>query len=394
MPAITEQGFIRPTYEELYAIQVERAKALFGDTIETSTDTPLGKYIEITVKDIEEAYEMLEDCYYSRFPQTASGLALDRLCTFVGISRNPATPARHNVKFSGTVDYTIPAGTLVRTVDNIEFFTVNDATIAAAEVGDETGSVVTTVECTESGVIGNVKVGSINTLVVNPSPNISGIEHTAIVEWGQPQETDTELRERFTATVSIQGSGTINSIAAAVLAVQNVDNVLIIENNTNQTVDGRPPHSFEVFVVAPTTKNQEIADAIFAKKPIGIKAVGDIECSVTDYSGTEHSIYFSRTTETSIYVSIKIKTNNLYESDGADQIKAAIVNHINELSNGEDVILSSLYGYIYGINGVTEVTELKLSTDGTTYTTSNITIAANQIARCSNEHVVVEVVTS
>ena len=74
MAAITDRGFIRPTYEELYNAQVERAKVLFGDDIDTDTNTPLGKYIEITVNDIEEAYKILENCYYSRFPQTASSI--------------------------------------------------------------------------------------------------------------------------------------------------------------------------------------------------------------------------------------------------------------------------------------------------------------------------------
>lgn len=387
MAAITDRGFIRPTYEELYNAQVERAKVLFGDDIDTDTNTPLGKYIEITVNDIEEAYKILENCYYSRFPQTASGVALDRLCTFVGISRNSATAARHKVKFTGNGGYTIPGGTLVRTVEDIEFFTENEVTIEA-----NTGLAEATVQCTQNGTVGNVKLGSINSLVINISPNVSGVEHIEILDFGQEEESDTELRERFTQTVSIQGSGTINSIAAAVLAVPNVSSVLIKENNTAESVDSLPPHSFEVFVVAPTSQNQEIAKAIFSKKPIGIKSVGDIACQVTDYSGTEHTIYFSRTQETQIYVSIRIKVNNLFETSGQSEIAEKISQKINSLSNGEDVILSSLYGCIYSVNGVCEVQELKLSTDGITYITNNINIADNQIARSSINCINVEVV--
>ncbi len=393
MAAITDKGFSRPTYEELYNTQVERAKNLFGDNIDTDTDTPFGKFVEITVKDIEQAYEMLENCYYSRFPQTASGVALDRLCTFVGISRNPAAAARHKVEFIGTVGYTVPLGTLVRTVEDIEFFTENEVTITAENEGNETGSAEAAVQCTKAGTIGNVRLGSINALAINISSNVTGISHIEILDLGREEESDTELRERFTSAISIQGSGTVNSIAAAVSAVQNVSNVLIIENNTDETVSNRPPHSFEVFVVAPMSQDQEIAEAIFSKKPIGIKAVGDIECKVRDYSGTEHSIFFSRTQQTNIYVSIKIKVNNLFEMSGQAEIAEKIAGQINTLSNGEDVILSSLYGCIYSVNGVCEATELKLSTDGTNYTISNIAIADNQIARSSNDYVTVEVVT-
>lgn len=389
MEAITERGFIRPTYEELYNIQVERAKSLFGDDIDIDTNTPLGKYIEITVKDVELAYEMLEDCYYSRFPQTASGLALDRLCTFVGISRNPKTAARHKIKFIGVPGYTIPAGTLVRTVDDIEFFTESEAIIE--DNGNTTGFTEVVVRCTNSGASGNVKLGSINSLVINISPNISEIEHIEILELGREEESDTELRKRFTQTVSVQGSGTISSISAVVLSVPNVSHVLIRENNTAESVESLPPHSFEVFVVAPESQNQEIAQAIFSKKPIGIKTIGDISCQVTDYSGTEHTICFSRTQEVHIYVSIKMKVNNLFEINRQNEILEKIVKQINSLSNGEDVILSSLYGCIYSAKGVCEVTELKLSTNGTEYTTNNINVSDNQIARSAIDFITVEV---
>ena len=113
---------------------------------------------------------------------------------------------------------------------------------------------------------------------------------------------------------------------------------------------------------------------------------------MTDYSGTEHTIYFSRTQETQIYVSIRIKVNNLFETSGQSEIAEKISQQISSLSNGEDVILSSLYGCIYSVNGVCEVQELKLSTDGITYITNNINIADNQIARSSVNCINVEVV--
>ena len=60
------------------------------------------------------------------FPNTASGVSLDRLCTFVGISRNPATSAIYNVKINGTDGYIVPVGFLVGTASGINFYNTAD----------------------------------------------------------------------------------------------------------------------------------------------------------------------------------------------------------------------------------------------------------------------------
>ena len=99
---LTELGFERPTYDELLQKQIERAKLLFGDDIDTGETTPFGKYIRINVADFADLYELAEKVYYARFPNAATGVSLDRLCPFVGISRNPATYARHKIRFHGT----------------------------------------------------------------------------------------------------------------------------------------------------------------------------------------------------------------------------------------------------------------------------------------------------
>ena len=77
---LTETGFYRPTYEELLEAQEMRAKELFGNDIDTSDLSVLGKYIRINVTDIDELYQTLEGVYNARFPNTSSGVSLERLC--------------------------------------------------------------------------------------------------------------------------------------------------------------------------------------------------------------------------------------------------------------------------------------------------------------------------
>lgn len=98
---LTTTGYVRATYAEILESKIRKAKDLFGEDIDTSEITPLGKFIRINAYDQALAEEEIEQVYYSRFPNSASGVSLDRLCVFVGLTRNPATAARYKVEVFG-----------------------------------------------------------------------------------------------------------------------------------------------------------------------------------------------------------------------------------------------------------------------------------------------------
>lgn len=381
--ALTNLGYNRLSYDDVLTQQIARAKQLFGEDIDTSDSTPLGKYIRLNCKDIADCFEILEQIYFARFPNSASGVSLDRLCVFAGISRNPATYAKHNVTFTGTAGESVPSGFEVSAGDLI-FHTYDTLTIGAG------GTVTGVVECETAGTVGNVVTGAIDT-IVNPNLNVDSITHTGINTAGQDIESDINLRYRFNQSVSGAGAATAAAISGAISRVPLVDGVHIVENDTDSTANGIPAHSFECFVLAPQSQDNLIAEAIFSKKPLGIKSHGDVTVTVTDAAGVEHDVKFSRTTQVNVYITLTITTNNLFETDGATQIKDAIATYINQLKNGEDVYLASLYGYIYKAAGVVNVSELETSTDGITYAANDISIANDEVARITTTNITVVV---
>lgn len=379
--AVNEKGYVRPTYDELLEGRIAQAKELFGDDIDVSDASPFGKFIRLAVQDLADAYEAQEIIYYARFPNTATGQNLDRLMPFAGITRNPATYAEHSVKFTGTGGYTIPMGFLVGTTGDEEFFLENALTL------DSNGTGTGTVQCTEQGAVGNVAVGAI-TEIVNPSMDVTSVEHLSVVQYGRGEETDEELRERFEEAINGTGSATLEAIRGAVLRVSGVRSCIVEENDGDTaSSSGIPAHSFETFVYAPQSADQAVAEAIFSKKPLGIKTHGSVSKTVTDASGNTQTVKFSRITEVTVHVKLTVTTDTRFELDGASQIKNAIVGYVDSLSGGDDVIYTSLYRYIYGVVGVVEVTSLKVSTDGTEWTTANISIASNQVAVLSASNV-------
>ncbi len=382
---LTETGFKRPTFDDLLTGQINRAKQLWGEDIDTSEQSALGKYIRINVYDLAECYELLEDIYYARFPGSARGQSLDRLCTFAGVVRDPATAARLKVLFHGNTGAVVPAAFLV-SGGGLTFYADNDYSIGTD------GTVTAYLNCTESGSAGNLTAGT-ELSIVNPDPDISSVDFLEIDTYGQDIETDTALRTRFSESVAGSGSATIDALRGAIARVPLVDGVAIVENDTEEAVDGRPPHSFECYILAPESQGQLIAEAIFSKKPLGIKSIGSVEMQVLDEGSKPHTVRFSRTVRKEIYLKAQILTNQFFESDGVNQVKDSLMEYINNLANGESVYLSSLYGYIHEIHGVVNVQSLTISDNGTDYAVSNILIGSHEIARIEKEHMEIEVVS-
>lgn len=374
---LTETGYTRKTYDEILEDKIAKAKELFGEDIETEENTPLGKYIRINAFDQAELEETAEMIYYSAFPNTASGTSLDRLCPFVGISRNPASASQFKVTVEGTAGAEIPIGFLVGTESGITFY--NTMTVTLDENG--TGEII--VECTETGEIGNVNYSEI-TQIINPDADITSVEGIAVETLGAEIESDYSLRKRFKMAREGAGSCNESAIRASLLRVPTVTSAGVIVNDTDTTdVMGRPPHSFECYISGGENYHAEIAQMIYEKKPLGIKTYGDISHTLTDEAGYEHEIKFSHTSYIDIRIKISVKTDVTYEgATSREKIADNITAYINGLGVGNPVILSSLYGQIHAVTGVTEVTALTISTNGSTYAATNIEVSDWEIARC------------
>lgn len=372
---LTEVGFVRRTYDDILNAKIEKAKELFGQNIDTSELTPLGKFIRINAYDQALAEEEIEAVYYALFPNTANGVSLDRLCVFAGIQRNPPEAAMYSAQFTGEAGYTIPLEFLVGTEAGVTFYTIEEATIG------EDGTATVTVCCTEAGEIGNMNPSAIST-VVNPDVYVTSVVGTEQLIVGKDTESDAALRERFSDTIQGTGSCNEDSIRAALLRVPTVEFAAVISNPEDTTdSEGRPPHSFECYVLGGNGYEQEIAEAIFSKKPIGIKTTGDISVDIKDVSGNTQSVKFSNTQKVTVNVTASVAADNTFPADGLDIIRKNIADYINSLGIDKDVVRSSLYGHIYAVDGVTEVTALSLSTAGGA-STEKVVIPAYGVAIC------------
>ncbi len=371
---LTTTGFQRRTFDEILSAKIQKAKELFGEDIDTSDVTVLGKILRINAYDQNITEEEAENIYYSFSPTTATGQSLDRACWRVGISRNPATAAEFTVLVVGEEGTEIPLGFLVGTEAGLTYYNTSETTI------NSEGAAEIVVACTETGEIGNVSAVDINK-IINPVTNITSVQATQQIEVGEEVESDYALRLRYSAAREGLGSCSAAAIRAALMRIPTVESVSVATNETDETdASGRPARSFECYVAGGEDYEDEIAATIFDKKPIGIKTYGSITKTVTDDGGYTHDVSFSHTTEVVVYVRITINTSTEFGETSAQEIKNNLREQINSLTVGKSVIMSALYAPIHAVSGVSEVIELKLSDDETTWMSKNIAIDKYQKA--------------
>lgn len=365
---LTSTGYRRRTLEEILDAKISKAKELFGENINTEENTALGKYIRINAYDQYIVEEAAEAIYYSIFPQTATGQSLDRLGWLVGMTRNVATPSRYKVKVTGVSGATVALGFLVSTESNLNFYNTEDTVIGS----DGTTEII--VECVEVGTLGNVAATDIKK-IVNPSAMIETVEGISVVHFAKDGESDYDFFKRFEIVREGKGGCTIASIVSALTNIDTVQSAYVFVNESaTETVDGIPPKTIACYVNGGEEKHQEIAEAIFDKKPIGVATYGDHSASVSYGGLSDYVVNFSHSKEVKLYVKIEpFITNTEYQESGNRDIKDNIATFIEKLGIGKPVITTAFYGQIYSVAGVVSAI-VTISTDGESYSADNIEI--------------------
>ena len=387
---LDEKGFHRKTYTELLEEMETEARAKFGEDINTSLKSPLGVILRLYAWFLGVVWMLAEKVYYSGFVSTAEGVSLDRLLPYGGIKRFTEDWARGDITITGEPNTTVEAGFQVSTKYDVFFETLDDLLL------DDSGTGTVAIQALEPGPNGNVLAGEID-IIVQPSANVFSAVNESKTDGGRYPETDAEVKERYNRSES-RGSSTLDSIYSEVSGLSGVRTVKVIENDNDTTDEaGRPPHSFETIVLGGVT--DEIAQAIFRKKPAGIKTYGSESVMVKDISGTEREIKFSFADILPLYVNVAISRNEKFPVDGIDLVRSQVIQYIGGLDEngtrypglelGEAVIVSKVLRNIT-VPGIEDV-HVKFSTNGTDYSAENVQVG-NAVAETSYDKVVINFV--
>jgi uncharacterized phage protein gp47/JayE len=229
----------------------------------------------------------------------------------------------------------------------------------------------------------------IGTLTVIDTP-VSGLEsgvNPNDVVLGRFTESDAEYRQRRRQTLALGGSATVVAITSRLRNLQGVIDVKVFENDTNETVGYMPPKSIEAVVDGGA--NDDIAQTVWANKPGGIQAIGNITEEIVDVLGVTRLVKFSRPAVVPIYISLDITKNAKFPTNGAGQIQAKLIEYGISLAMGETIVVYPvLVGQLMTIPGILDV-RVRIGTAPVSTTPNapavddNIALAANARAQFS-----------
>lgn len=406
---LDEKGFVRPTYDEI--VQQESAKwvQLFGENAQTSAHSVGGILIRIHSYFMDKLYQLAEVIYNSQFVDSATGTTLDQLGANVGLTRLPAQVAMGSVTFYGKIGYTVSAGTLVRTLDGLEYVTSEDITLNDTgeqylalddgtsislpmgsnsqypNMGSNTSHYL---YANKTGAKYN-KANKAPAIMVNSNENIRYVTVDNI-SGGADQETDASFRERINfSNQTVEPSSPYNGIITAVKKVTGVTAVQIIANDTmvDDIETNTPAKSIHIYVNG--GYKDDVAEAIFGSISAGILTVGKQAVNVTDIAGGEHTIRFDYPTTKDIYVSIHLTKTNEYPLDGDDQVKKIVMKYVNEVGMGNTVYYSYLYRLIYDqVSGI-QVADIKIGTNKDNLSAQDITLTNVESAQITSDKVMI-----
>lgn len=189
---------------EILTAMGETYRELCGFDPDSASD--IGIRLRVLASQLDELYTAVEQVRTEAFPQTSTGIYLDRHAAMRGFFRKPALAAEGVLRFRRTVastsDIPIAVGTVcaTRADPQVQFQTTVAGTLVAGQL-----SVDIPAKAVEPGAQGNVAVGSV-CLMVNSAPGITSVTNPQAFAGGVDAEEDEALRARL-----LQGYRNINN---------------------------------------------------------------------------------------------------------------------------------------------------------------------------------------
>lgn len=376
--ALTADGLLTQTQEEIREALVQQLRSTFGNNLNTEPTSIMGQLVNIVSEFRALDQQVLLAVYRSFDPNSAIGVALDRLATLTGTVRNGATSSVVDglLEFSGAG--TMVNGDLILNDDNNTQWALTDGPHTA--VGPYPEFIAAQFQAVDTGAI-LAQAGTAWSLVTVVAGLDAFTNPSDDADLGSDQETDAALRQRRNVELFSRGEGPLLSIAAVVSQVDGVLSVNVYHNPATSPTDsdGIPFKAFNVVVrTQPSTPTaaleQLIYDAIFSSQGAGGEAYGtDFVGTATDTELQTHPIAFDTVDVDDIVIEVDLTTSTS-EQVVSENIESVVAEAILETANadwevvGRDVLALDVSGVVSDlqnagtISGVDAVT-VRLSID-------------------------------
>lgn len=368
-------------------------QAVFGADLVTTPETPQGVIITLQTEQRDAIARNNAELANQINPDIAGGVFLDALMSFTGGARRPATQSTiSGVVFSGVPGTNIPAGSQAIASGSGQIFTTDNPYIIGSG-----GSVTGSMTAVEYGPI-EVPANGLDTVasavlgwetVANPNAAVPG----------DLEESDISARRRRLDTLALQSMSVAEAVVSRVQSIPEVRSMSFRENTaaTTQTIDGISMVAHSIYACVEGGSDADVAQALYETKTAGAGYNGSQTVSVTDpYSGQITSVKFDRPTQIPILVRVTVKQTPL---DAQNIVRDAIMDYVNGdlpggmgLKVGDDVYPFEFSGAINQVQPPLIVTNIEISTDGATWSTSPLTVGLDEVATLQRSAITVNIV--
>lgn len=277
-PTFGPQGFIIPTEAAILAGVTEDINNAFGGGLNPALTTPQGQFATSETAIIGETNDAFLFLTQMFDPAYAVGRYQDALARLYFLERNGAEPTVVQALCSGLGGVVIPAGALAVAADGNLYTCTDGGTIPTA------GSITLTFACNAVGPIA-CPAGSLNQ-IYQAIPGWDSIDNLSDGVLGRLTESRYQFEARRAASVAKNSIGSLPSILGAVLAVPNVLDAYVTENDSSSpaTVGGVSLVANSVYVAVVGGDATAVATAIWSKKAPGCAYNGNTSVTIEDTS--------------------------------------------------------------------------------------------------------------
>lgn len=323
MAGFDENGLEIKTIEDIVTDIESDQRALIDPALDVTPDQPLGQMNGIKGKRTAETWELAQYVWGSLNPATAEGIALDNANNLNGVPRldkKRSTIILFCGLDAGTV---LPAGSTAAVTGESSNTWLSTNAFTAGPAGlYQIGF-----ESSQDGVV-DANSTSITT-IVTPVTGWNSVSNGSNVPLlGRDRETDDQYRLRRDQVAAESGSETTDSIRAKLLAVRNVSQAVVNENNTDGTVAGLPPHSIQaiLFDDANQALDADIAQVIWDNKPGGIQTFGNTQATAIDKNGALQIVFFTRGAQQRVQMQMVVQVLEGWQDAQLAAMRTAILN--------------------------------------------------------------------
>lgn len=149
MAGLTNNGLDTKRLQQVIDDRVSSARNFFGADAKVSANDVLGRALRVHASSEADLWELAESVYNSFNPEIATGVSLDRIVAYAGLTRQEAAPSTVTLKATGNYNVLIPEGSFVdSSVTSNRFVTTENTTLNQNNLSGVTVAVITSQDST------------------------------------------------------------------------------------------------------------------------------------------------------------------------------------------------------------------------------------------------------